>query len=162
MLVYLFLFVLTACGAQEEQEANRKKLIEGLKDQKVKRVTEEQVHTAAYQEGNQLVQLLESRTGNDLSWPETAPGKSYMDSLNQATGHGGIAFLSANSENMDEDQSALWEAYQYSAEQGQPVGENVQTASGDYLLYTYPVTQEGNLKGMWSLMLSRKSLIRNL
>lgn len=162
MLVYLLLFVLAACGAKEEQQANREKLLEGLKDQKVKRVTEEQVHTAAYEEGNQLIQLFESRSENDLTWPDTAPGKTYLDSLNQARGHGGISFLSAGAESMDEDQSALWEAYQYSAEQGQPIGENVQTASDDYLLYTYPVTQEGELKGMWSLKLSRKELIRNL
>lgn len=162
--VYVIILILAGCWAPTEQQANRQKLMEGLKDQKVKRVTEEQIHTAAYQEGNRIIQSLKTKYRGDFSWPESTPGKEFTDSLNAALNHGGIRFFSLTTaqNELDTDQAALWEAYQYSTEQGQPIGENVQNSTEDYLLYTYPEVDQEKFAGMWSIMLSRKTLVRNL
>ncbi|GJM30543.1 MAG: hypothetical protein DHS20C17_31780 [Cyclobacteriaceae bacterium] len=162
--IYLLLIFLISCGAPDEQQANRQKLIEGLKDHKVKRATEDQVHSAAYQEGRRLTNYLNEKSGGDLSWPSTASGKQYLDSLSTANNHGAFIFIASAStqDDLNTTQRALLDAYQFSAEEGHSLSENVQTTPGDFLLYTYPVTHDGQLTGMWSLLLSRKTLIRNL
>jgi hypothetical protein len=162
--VYLIILILAGCWAPTEQQANRQKLMEGLKDQKIKRVTEEKVYTAAYQEGSRIVESLRDKSRGNLLWSESKSGKEYTDSLNAALSHGGIRFFSLTTDQneLDTDQKALWEAYQYSTEQDQPIVENVQTSSDDYLLYTYPEVKQGEFSGMWSILLSRKTLVRNL
>jgi len=154
-LLYILLIVLSCCNTQEAQEANRQKLIEGLDDHRVKRVTEEQVMAAAFSEGKRFVGILLENEAGEKEY--------FADSLSKATSHGAFSYVKTGAALPSESRElALWEAYEYSIEQSQPVKDNVQNLSDDQLLYTYPVTIDGQLQGMWALKLSRKTLIRGL
>jgi hypothetical protein len=142
--VYLALLVLMSCGDPGEQQANRQKLMEGLDDHKIKRITEDQILSAAYQEGEKLV--------------------IQLDSLNNAVHHQSIKLITFETpvSELSEHESALFEAYQYSAGQGQDLNQNVQVIDDQSLLYTHPLVRDNELLGMWSLLLDRKTLIRDL
>lgn len=161
MLLLFAVICCFRCGAPGEQDANRQKLLDGLSDHKIKRVTEEQIHAAAYQEGNAIVENFQDF---ELSYWQTQSGQNTLDSLNEVLGHGGFKLISdlTPASNVNGDEVALMEAYQYSSSQGQNLAENVQGSSGDYLLFTSPVVNEKGFLGMWSLLLSKKTLVRQL
>jgi hypothetical protein len=160
--VYLALLVLMSCGDPGEQQANRQKLMEGLDDHKIKRITEDQILSAAYQEGEKLVIQLDSLSGNDPLQPSF--NRSQLDSLNNAVHHQSIKLITFETpvSELTEHESALFEAYQYSAGQGQYLNQNVQVIDDQSLLYTHPLVRDNELLGMWSLLLDRKTLIRDL
>jgi len=161
--VYLvFLIFLASCGDPAEQQANREKLIEGLDDHKIKKVTEEQILSAAYQHGNRIIDLLDSLYGDSLY--RASMSRLQLDSLNGVMNHQGfkLVTLATPLAELSEYELALFEAYQYSAQQGQTLNQNVQSIGDQYLLYTHPMVREKEFLGMWSFLLSRKTLIRNL
>lgn len=162
LLAVLFLTV-SGCGTASEQEVNRKKLIEGLNDHRVKRVTEQQIHTEAYVQGKQIVEVLDLKQQDTLFW-SSSQGRAFLDSLNGSFAHGGIQLLTKNfaAPEVNQDQQAILEAYQYSSDQGQLPGDNVQSFEDDYLLYTAPIIKDNVFIGMWSIKLSRKELVRSL
>ena len=161
---YLIASMVFACVSPSEQQANKEKLMEGLKDHQVVRVTEDQVHAAAFDEGNRILNLIDSYSRAFTYW-NTADGQQVLDSLNSAMNHGGIKLVlpDAPSGELSEEEMALVDAYQYSAEQGEIPDHNVQrTDQGQYLLYTFPVITDNQYQGMWSISISRKALIRNM
>ena len=143
LLLAILLLAVSACGTPSEQEVNRKKLIEGLNDHRVKRVTEQQIHTEAYAQGKRIVDVLDLKQQDTVFW-SSSQGHAFLDSLNRSLAHGGIQLLTKNSmtSEVSEDQQAILEAYQYSNDQGQQPGDNVQTFEEDYLLYTAPIIKE--------------------
>ena len=163
LLFPVLLLVIAGCGTASEQEVNRKKLLDGLNDHRIKRVTEEQIHSEAYSQGDHIVDILEMEHDDTEYWL-TLNGEAFLDSLNTSVAHGGIDLLTQNSplSEINEDQRALLEAYQYSSNQGQLPGENVQTFQDDYLLYTSPVIRDSVFVGMWSILMSKKTLVRKL
>lgn len=162
-LFYLVILLLFACGDPSEQQANREKLIQGLDDHKVKQVTEEQIHSAAYQVGDQIIDLLNAGSEDVQYWQSTA-GQQFLDSLNTEMNHGGIKLIPEDTPagDLTGNEKALFEAYLYSEEQGENLNQNVQSIGDQYLLYTYPVVQGKEFLGMWSLLLARKALVRDL
>ena len=161
-LIHLLFLIILGCGNPGEQQANREKLIEGLDDHKIKRVTEDQIISAAYEQGNQIVDQLSVRAGDTLS--QISISQSWLDSLSSALNHQEIKLITPETpvSALSEYESALFDAYQFSARQGQVLKPNVQTVGDQFLLYTYPLEREQQLLGMWSILLSRKTLIRKL
>lgn len=156
------MLALLGCGDPSEQQATRQKLIEGLDDHKIKRITEDQILSAAYREGEKLVIQLDSLSGNDPLQPSF--DRSKFDSLNDAVHHQGIRLVTFETpvSELSQHESALLEAYRYSAEQGQSLNQNVQIIDDQSLLYTHPLVRDNEFLGMWSLLLSRKTLVRDL
>lgn len=162
LLIYSLLLVLIGCGKVKEQRFDSQRLTEGLKDQEVKRVTDDQIYTAAYNEGLSIVSALEGKSDNLAYW-QGENGQDFLDSLSTALNHGGIKLITESTgESMNAEEKALFEAYQYSNARGDPVKENVQSLQGEYLLFNSPLIPEDEFVGMWSILLSKKTLIRNL
>ncbi len=160
-LIYLGIAMLLACGDPGEQQANREKLIEGLDDHRVKRVTEEEILAAAFDQGRQIISQLEAQTTDPSFWTNQS-GEHRLDSLNSNLGHLGIKMVTVEqSGGLTQAEAALLDAYSYSAQQGEMPGDNVQNTSQN-ILYTKPVFDEQELIGMWSITLSKKTLVRNL
>lgn len=159
-IALLFIF---SCGDLSEKQANRQMIKDGIKDHQLKRVTEDQIITAAYDQGNIIVKQLE-QLSKELSYWQTSEGLSVMDSITMATGHDGFRLIFVNelSHTLRNEETALIEAYEYSSDNGQPVHQNVQNIDGQSLLFTSPLSKDDKFLGMWSLYLSRKTLIRNL
>ena len=158
--LYFCLLILWACGDPTEQQANREKLIEGLNDHRVKRVTEEQILSAAFAEGKRIMRQIDSVSREAAFW-NSAEGRHWLDSVNTFFEHGGIKLVMTTG-GLSPTEAALLEAYQYSTEQGESLSENVQGISEQYVLYTHPVVEQQEFRGMWSLLLSRRTLIREL
>lgn len=163
-ILWLLWSVLISCVSPSEQQANKAKLLEGLKDHQVVRVTEEQIMAAAFEEGQKVLDLIDSAS-TDLEYWNSTIGLQYLDSLNNALNHGSIKMVKPDSltDDLGNEEMALLEAYLYSAEQAETLSNNVQrTADGQFLLYTSPITSEEQFLGMWSMYISKKTLIRNI
>ncbi len=163
-ILWVLWLLLVGCVSPSEQQANKEKLLEGLKDHQVIRVTQEQIMTAALTEGQQILAKIDSVSNDSDSW-KTVSGRQLLDSLSSVLGHGNIKMVTASSAPADlgPEESAIWDAYLYSAEQNETITENVQrTGDGQFILYTSPITQDADLKGMWSVLVSKKTLIRNM
>ena len=159
---HLVLIFMLGCGELNDNQANRQKIKDGIKDHQLKRVTKDQIINAAYDQGSNLVIQLEQQS-TDIGYWQTSDGQSVLDSMNLSKGHNGFKLIPANEppDRLSAEEIALMEAYQYSSENGQPDHENVQSIKSG-LLFTSPISNEGEFLGMWSLHLSKKTLIRNL
>ena len=162
LLPVLFI-TFTGCGSASDQEVNRKKLLEGLNDHRIKRVTEEQIHSEAYAQGQHIVDILNMEQRDSEFWM-MPNGQAFLDSLNELVSHDGIDLLTQNSPSteINTEERALLDAYQYSSEQGQLPGGNVQAFQENYLLYTSPVIRDSVFVGMWRIRLLKKTIVRNL
>jgi len=165
LIFYFFISPLVVgCGGLDEQQANSQKIKDGMKDHEITRVTEDQIINAAYEQGTQLLDIIEQQSNDMLYW-NTSSGLKALDSTNQAMEHMGIRLISNKEATLDllPEESALFEAYEYSITNGQPVTENVQRTEGDFLLFTAPAASiDGTFTGMWSFRLAKRTLIRNL
>ena len=56
----------------------------------------------------------------------------------------------------------IWQAYQYNVQNKLPIAENVQKVDNDFMLYTAPVTINEKLVGMWSVLVDKKELVKEL
>jgi hypothetical protein len=163
MVYYIGLLFIFGCGDLSEQQANHQRIKDGIIDRKIKRVTEDQIISAAYDQGNILVKQLD-QLSTDVTYWLTPDGQSVLDSMNLAMGHEGfrLVLIKKPPYELLTQEAALLEAYQYSIDNGHPVNQNVQDIEGQYLLFTFPISNNGEFLGMWSIRLSRKTLIRNL
>lgn len=112
-----------------------------------------------------------------------------LDSLNRNSGHS-ISLINLGLEGLHPDtldiEKQLLEAYQYNQENNIPSEDNIQRSGTDYLLFTRPVTSKSGIClptlseragdggpdgikngatyfcGMWSIMLSKKEIIKSL
>ena len=164
-LITYFLIVplIVGCSGLSDQQANSQKIKEGMRDHEIKRVTQDQIINAAYDQGRQLLGFVEQQSV-DMGYWNTPAGIKALDSTNRATGHMGIRLISSKETALDlsAEESALFEAYEYSIANSQPVSENVQSTDGDFILFTAPSAVDGTFAGMWSFRLAKKTLIRNL
>ena len=163
ILYFLILPLVVSCGGLSDQQANSQKIKDGMKDHVITRVTQDQIINAAYEQGGQLLVIVEQQS-IDMGYWDSPAGKKALDSTNQAMGHMGIRLISSKETTLDllPEESALYEAYEYSLTNSQPVSENVQSTDGDFLLFTAPAAVDGSFAGMWSFRLAKKTLIRNL
>jgi hypothetical protein len=147
LAAHCLLFISCGGGLTDEQ---RKKIKEEMETNQIKRVSEAELVEHAYAKGRELTKLLIDST--------------IVDSLSRAN-QTKIKWVNTNSTDATDIENQLIEAYINSFAGGET--DNVQKIGTDSLLYTVPITikrADGikELKGIWSIYLSRKQLILSL
>ncbi len=162
--VLLLLIIASACGDLSEQRANHEKIREGIKQQEIKRVTSDQILSAAYQKGAEvLTPLLKEPQKSSAHWEGS--GKVQIDSVSEANHPYKVLWVphhSINSSLYSDTQNQILDAYLYSFEQGQVLAENVQTLDDNTLWYTQPYIVNDSLQGIWGVTLNKRDLIMEL
>lgn len=154
VFMLLSILFLAACGGSLSDE-QRKKIKEDMKQHKIVRVTDAEITAAAFAKGRGVMEGLKSTSNKNLN----------TDSL-EAASHTKITWIAPGAKNALEMEQQLIEAYLESFING-GLTDNVQRLETDSLLYTYPVTEKladgsENVKGMWSIRLSKKDLILSM
>lgn len=153
--------ILTGCGGSLSDE-QRKKLHEGMENQKIQKVSESEILSESLDQGRVIF--------NELQ-------KINFDSVGKATVaekyHVRIRWIVPGSSSAKEVEKQLIEAYVIGAETGSSQ-DNVQIlrkpneeGSYDSLLYSRPVVTpmaDGavNVEGVWNIYLSRKQVVLGL
>lgn len=150
-IIWAGIVLLMGCdGRLSDQQ--RREIREAQKLQEIKIVTDVQITETALKEGKRILNAIY----------KTGPDMQKIDSLSRAT-NSIIKWLVPGDSNAKLIENQLIEAYLLSAATGQGQ-ENVQKYGSDSLLYTKPVLEElpdgsVNVKGMWSIWLSRKQVV---
>lgn len=155
---FAVLFILMSCGGTLSDE-QRKKLKEGMEQQKIVRVTDSEIMSATLDKAHQVYSSLE-RTGFN-------PAK--IDSLEDEY-RVNIKWVIPGSENALDIEKELIEAYILGITEGakqenlQKLWTTQQKDDYDSLLYTRPkITRfaDGSeqLDGLWNISLSRKEIV---
>jgi len=158
LLFFLTAIILFSCGGSLSDE-QRKQMRERMEENKIVRVTEVDITEAAFEEGRNLVNTLDSLKSDSArldSFLKDQEGSIHFIVPGEATGH-------------------LLEQQLIDAYLADPSGlfqDNVQKVrndQGDFdtLLYTKPVTKKlpdgsDELIGVWNIWLPKKDLVREI
>ena len=173
--VVLFLgLILAACGDRNTSVIDRQVLNE-MEQREPKRVMPNQLVEEAYRQGAELANRLltaslDSRSANDSLPLASLLAQQTYDTLSARVGW---IDVSSDSTRFSAYEQQLWDAYRYSAAQGDPLADNVQRLEGDSLLYTQPLVLAdslarrfpasadtvGQLVGMWSITLPKREVV---
>jgi hypothetical protein len=152
---------LFACGGSLSDE-QRKKLHEGMEDQKIVRVSDSEIVTASLEHGRLIYGAMEH-----ISFDA-----ARLDSIERHY-HVNIKLLKPGASNALEVENQLIEAYVAGAETGS-IQDNIQklhvannTEEYDSLIYTRPKISpmpDGAVKveGIWNIHLAKKDVVRSL
>jgi hypothetical protein len=157
--LYLLIFMFSiACGGNLSDE-QRKKLREGMEQQKIVRITDDEIVASALDKGHQLVNFLEQK----------APSQSQIDSL-ESVSNVKIHFTTPGSANALAIEQQLIEAYIAGIATGdqqenlQKIYTTEKRESYDSLLYSKPkITRLADgteqLEGIWNIYISKKNVV---
>jgi len=177
-LFCLLFFVVTACtDLQEHNRQNMQKVAEEMKMREFKKVSETDMMIWVNEEGKKITQSLQTRLKKDLQTmekTETSPSqilkqyhspiidslaKSYPVEIKQ------VSFEFLPKEKLHETEQAILEAYLYSLEKKEKLVENYQKMHNETpskFLFTSPMQINNRYVGMWSLVFSKSSVIKNM
>lgn len=147
-----------ACGGSLSDE-QRKKLHDGMENQKIVKLSDSEIVTASLEEGRAIFSSLEKFKFD--------PAK--IDSISKAH-HARIRWIVPGSPDALEVENQLIEAYVIGAETGstqdniQKLRQDPQSEEYDSLLYSRPIVTpmpDGvvNVEGVWNIYLAKKEII---
>jgi hypothetical protein len=132
-----------------------------MKAKRLKRLTDGQIQAAAWEEAKNLAVRLE---GILLSQMDTnnfdCEDAKNIQFQNEAL----LQFMLYCKEDkaMIDKELQIWKAYQNNIKQHLPVGDNLQKIGDDQFLYNAPFYFKNQYKGLWSIWLSKKEIIRRM
>lgn len=151
-ILFSFL-VVTACA---EGKVDTSKIQEEMKAREIKVIPEAQIIEQTMILGDSIVNTFEvtralQTAGKTMkTWNDIDPKMTCTAYLLEAT------------YTMQEKEAGIFEAYKYSAANGQTADPNVQRLPDDIMVYNAPLEVEGQVRGMWSVHLPRKYIILSL
>jgi hypothetical protein len=150
---------LGACMPERRERQHGEALQQEMRSKKLKRLTQSQIIAACQKEGihlaSQLAKILDLGPGtgcDSIRLVGTVSSPVLLD----------YDFLCLGQAEPPTHAKArlVWEAYQQSAKNNQPVSENLQKLDDNTMLYTVPVQSGGRLLGMWSIVMDRREIIK--
>ncbi|WP_017731008.1 hypothetical protein [Nafulsella turpanensis] len=186
----LICLLLAACEPGSQQRFKRDALLEEMENREPKRLTEAQITAHAFKTGRTITNEAQNQLSSHLQRLIQEQGitpsqalqnpiiRSITDSLSKAY-QADIRLLpiemASPSDNREELEKQLLEAYQYNQENNIALEDNVQPMGQPYFLYTQPFSlpaaglpdsdftednpQAKALIGVWSILLSRRELV---
>ena len=175
--VVVLCLLLSACGDRNTSVIDRQ-VLEEMEQREPKRVLPDQLMNAAYRQGEVLANKLLSSAVDYYQAEAVSPSFTrYLAQQSYDTASARITWIDYQSDTTQFTpyEQQLWSAYRYSAEQGDPLANNVQRLNGDSLLYTQPLVLTdsladlfsqsdtvGQLLGMWSITLPEKEVVLSI
>jgi len=181
-LLFISLYLLSGCGRDggQNQQIDREAIKKEMEQREIKRLLPADLVEGAYQRGDLLAAKAEKLILQDqqsFSSLLDSQALNAVDSLAQAEDVQIRWVDQANdSVRLDNKEQQLWEAYQYNVENSLPLDDNVQRLGDEEYLYTKPLLLNAHLGkklngrvadtaaflGMWSIRITKKSLIRSM
>ncbi len=160
-IAIILIFIITGCGGSLSDE-QRKKLREGMEDQKIQIIPDAEIVTASLEEGRSIFAALQKVAFDSLKCDSIA-GRSKVR----------VRWIRAGSSGAKEVENQLIQAYVIGAETGstqdniQKVRKSAQGELYDTLLYSRPVLTplpDGavNVEGVWSIYMAKKNIVKGL
>ncbi len=155
-LIFLVCFSCTGSLTDEQRQQLQKE----MEAREIKKISEGEIMEAALQQSRLLLEKAEVTFGlapTEINTEELIAFEQ-KESLK-------LRWISSSEENLSETETQLVEAYKFSFLEDK-LSDNLQRLGSDSVLYTKPVVleePEGKLfKGMWSLTMARKDIIRRM
>lgn len=160
-MAWISLLLLMACGGSLSEE-QRKRLHEGMDNQKIMKVSDSEIVTASLDQGRNVFAALEQIKFNSLQ----------IDSVARQH-HARVKWLVPGSSESLEVENQMIEAYVIGAETGstqdniQKLHRSAESEEYDSLLYSRPVVTtmaDGvvQVEGVWNIYLAKKDVILSL
>jgi hypothetical protein len=160
ILPYIFPLLLFACG-QADTQRKSEAFKEERKAREIRRITDGQIQTAAYEEGKNLHTRLEgillSQVDSTDFDCETAKEVQFQNEILVS-----FKLHCAKNETMNEKEAQIWEAYQKNIQQKLPIGDNLQKLGDTEFLYSAPFYLNKQYKGIWSIVLNKREIVRKI
>jgi hypothetical protein len=149
-----------SCG-QADRQRNRDDFKKEMKAKKLKRLTDGQIQTAAFEEAKNITARLEgilmSQTDTNSFDCEEVKRIQFQNEVLVS-----FKLYCQKAEEMNEKEKQIWEAYQTNINKKLPIGDNLQKLGETEFLYSAPLYVKSNYKGLWSVVLSKKEIVRNM
>ncbi len=161
LIYYFFIAILfLACG-QIDTQRQSDTLKKEMKAKKLKRLTDGQIQTAAFEEGKSIALRLE---GILLNLADTNSFDCEEAKNIQFQNEVLVSFklFCQPSSDMNEKEKQIWEAYQNSLSQKLPLSDNLQKLGETAFLYSAPLYIKNQYQGLWSIVLSKKEIVRKM
>ncbi|WP_157493895.1 hypothetical protein [Fulvivirga imtechensis] len=140
IVVFCLILLITGCGGSLSDE-QRKALKKEMENREIKKVSEEELFEKAYQLGREYVKQLRSTNSGAVAKKNNVR----------------VRFADSNNAELPEKYKGIWEAYIH-APAGTQLEDNVQQ-NGDTLIYSVPVIEEEQLKGVWLIDIPKKNVV---
>ncbi|MEX2336862.1 MAG: hypothetical protein WD555_06290 [Fulvivirga sp.] len=140
ILVICLILAQMGCGGSLSDE-QRKALKKEMEMREIKKVSEEEIFKKGLEIGNELV-------------PQLKPGETDI----VAHANGVEIFLADTAAtNLTSEHLKIFEAYRFSPEI-EDLRDNVQ-ASGDTVIYSAPIIEDGQFKGVWFINIPLRKIV---
>lgn len=172
--VILLCLALAACGDRNTSVIDREVLNE-MEEREPKRVMPDQLVAEAYRQGRTMAERLLVVPLSGSLKSDSLSLASFLSQQSYDTLPARVVWIDDryDSVKLTTYEQQIWDAYRYSAAQGDPLADNVQRLAGDSLLYTqavvltdslarrFPASPDtvGQLVGMWSITLPKRKVV---
>jgi hypothetical protein len=157
---FILLICLSACG-QTDTQRKSDAFKQERKAREIRRITDGQIQTAAYEEGKSLHTRLEGVLLSQMDSTNFDCQEANNIQFQSETLVSFKLYCEKNKE-MNSKEMQLWEAYQKNIQQQLPVGDNLQKLDEATFLYSVPFYIGRQYKGIWSIVMSKREIIRKI
>lgn len=159
--LFLCFTLLLSCSPQERK--SREFIAEGMKSRKIKRVTDVKLLSAVDEFGKKTVAELNEIMLQkiDLATFDCQVNKYVPESKKFIFVSAYRLVCEAKTAAFDKEKQ-VFEAYLYDSQQDKDLTDNIQKINDEAIIYTSPFTLNGKFVGMWTVVIDKKELIKNI
>ena len=154
------LLLLCACG-QVDSQRKSEAFKQERKAREIRKITDGQIQAAAYEEGKNLHTRLEGILLSQIDSTQFDCGEVKNIQFQSETLINFTLYCSKSKE-MNIKEIQIWEAYQKNIQQKLPIGDNLQKLDDMSFLYSAPLYIGNQYKGIWSIVMSKREIIRKI
>ncbi|TAH19344.1 MAG: hypothetical protein EAZ08_09245 [Cytophagales bacterium] len=152
--------LILSCG-QIDNQRKSEEFKKEMKSKKLKHLTVGQIQTAAYEEAKSIMAriegvLLSQIDSNNFDCNEAQNVQFQNETLIR------FRLYCQKSADMSDKERQIWDAYQSNIQQKLPIGDNLQKLGDTEFLYSCPLYVKNQYKGIWSVVLSKREIIRKM
>ncbi len=160
LLLLPLVFLMLSCG-QADRQRNRDDFKKEMKAKKLKRLTDGQIQVAAFEEAKNITTRLEGILISQID-SNSFDCEDFKNIQFQNETLVSFKLYCQKAQEMNEKERQIWDAYQTNINQKLPIGDNLQKLGETEFLYSAPLYIKNTYRGLWSVVLSKKEIIRNM
>ena len=151
---------LCACGQMDTQRKSEA-FKQERKAREIKKITDGQIQTAAYEEGKSLHTRLEGILLSQID-SNNFDCETYKEIQFKNEVLVSFKLYCDKNQEMNDKEVQIWDAYQKNRQQQLSVGDNLQKLNDAEFLYSAPFYLNNQYKGIWSIVMNKREIIRKI
>jgi hypothetical protein len=160
-LSWVAILCLVACSPQDRK--SRDFIAEGMKSRKIKRVTDVKLLTAVDDFGKKTVAELQKIVLSKIEIDKfNCQVHDYVSPDKKFIYVSAYRLVCKTEMALFDKEKQVFEAYQHDSQQDKDLTDNIQKINDEAIIYTSPFTLNGQFKGMWTIVMDKKELIKNI